>query len=997
MNESTRTAAILRYLDEVTEQFYSGHAIEHAYRPALKALMSVFDDTIAVNDPKHSEHGAPDFVFLKKSNQKIIQGYAEAKDITVSLDKTEKSEQMKRYAGYANLFLTDYLEFRFFRNGDKYQTISLGHIENGTLYKTPENGERLMRELEAFLEQTPEKIRNGKRLAQIMGGKARRIRDNVAAYLHGDDKKSTELLKIFEMMKKMLVHDLTPDKFADMYAQTLVYGLFVARYGDSTPESFSRIEARDLVPASNPFLRHFFDHIVGPDFDTRLGYIVDELCEIFSVSDVQEIVHKHLKIAEDTTEAKDPIIHFYEDFLQEYDPDERKAMGAYYTPIPVVQFIVRQVDALLKEEFGIVKGLASDETFTKKVDIGQEVSIVKAGNVKATKTTVIDKKFHTVQVLDPAVGTATFLNETIKHIHKSFAGQEGRWQSYVNNNLLNRLHGFELMMAPYTIAHLKLGMTLKETGVTKLDDRLGVYLTNTLEEGIPIQQDIFSFGLAEAVSEESRLAAEVKSERPVMVVMGNPPYSVSSNNKSKFIEVLMQDYKVGVTTTRNTQPLSDDYLKFIKFAQHMVEKNSHGIVAYICNRSFIEGIVHHKVRESLLYSFDKIFVYDLNGDATRNQAAGDSTDQNIFDIKQGTCIIILVKKDSKDGMGQVFFSDIRGSRKHKFETLLAGNIPVKELSMTTRYNFFVDKDLKDTTNDLNIGLGELFNVHNSAIATSDDVALVSRQPTDLHTIPFYYRPFDKRYINYDLKLVKGNRYNGLVKYLMSYKNKEVFDNLILTCSKNITTPSFTSVLMSDGLTERKYSDYSRGPHLFPLYLYYEDGTRAPNFNPAELSALTRNITIDYTPEDIIDYIYGILHSPSYRKKYDAFLKIDFPRIPIPHSDDEFTRIAALGNELRQLHLMKSPALDTYETTYSEPGDNLVEKLTYKEGDVYINDTQYFGNVPQEAWEFYIGGYQPAQKWLKDRKGDTLSDEELDHYQRIIKTLTETIRIMAEIG
>ena len=495
MNEIDRLGLIKRYLSEVVEQFNSGQAKEHAYRPALQRLMSSFEDILVVNDPKRSEHGAPDFVFLKKSNHKIIKGYAEAKDINTDLDKIEKTDQMKRYHGYASLFLTDYLEFRFFRNGEKSKSIRIGQVKNGKLLKLPENAESLVGELEAFLSQTPEQITSGLRLAQIMGGRARRIRDNVIEFLKTEDAKSQELLRIYGMMKELLVHDLEPEKFADMYAQTLVYGLFVARYSDSTSENFTRGEARDLVPKSNPFLLHFFDHIVGPNFDTRLAYIVDELCEIFSVSNVQDIVHRHLKVQEETVEDRDPIIHFYEDFLQEYDPNERKKMGAYYTPVPVVRYIVRQVDRILKEDFGISKGLASDEMITQTV---ASQPYRHPGDRKDRTTTEIS--VPRVQILDPAVGTATFLNETIKFIYQGFKGQEGRWPAYVNDNLLKRLFGFELMMAPYTIAHMKLGMTLKETGVEELNDRLGIYLTNTLEEGIPLQQDLFSFGLAEAVS-----------------------------------------------------------------------------------------------------------------------------------------------------------------------------------------------------------------------------------------------------------------------------------------------------------------------------------------------------------------------------------------------------------------------------------------------------------------------------------------------------------------
>lgn len=1058
MKESERTAQVLQYLDEIREQFESGHAIEHAYRPALKALMSNFDDIIAVNDPKHSEHGAPDFIFLKKSNNKIIHGYAEAKDIMAVLDKTEKSEQMKRYAGYANLFLTNYLEFRFFRNGEKYETISLGHIKDGKLYKIPEQGERLMCELEAFLDQTPESIRSGKRLAQIMGGKARRIRDNVAVYLEQGNERDQELVRMYDMMKQMLVHDLSKQQFADMYAQTLVYGLFVARYGDTTPDNFTRSEARDLVPASNPFLRHFFDHIVGPNFDTRLGYIVDELCEVFSVSDVQALVHKHLRIADDTTDAKDPIIHFYEDFLQEYDPAERKKMGAYYTPIPVVKYIVRQVDKILKKDFGIAKGLASNEFIQYQVEVGQDLRHDKRKRLQTKQTLTVPR----VQVLDPAVGTATFLNETIKHVYQEFKGQEGMWPGYVNDNLLKRLHGFELMMAPYTIAHLKLGMTLRETGVENLRERLGVYLTNTLEEGVPQQPDLFSFGLAEAVSEESRLATEIKSEKPVMVVMGNPPYSASSSNRTKYANSLVDKYKVEPGGQQKLQEhkhwLNDDYVKFIAFAEDMIEKNGTGVVAMITNNGYLDNPTFRGMRWHLTKTFDKIYVLDLHGNAKKKEVAPDgSKDQNVFDIMQGVCIILAVKMTNNTSSATVSHADLWGSRIGKFEELASGSVNFQAVDIEDKNVLFSPQDTVGQDEYYNnIGVDELFldGFLTGVVSGNDKVTLFDteeqcksfidwcKKATDEQLLEAWgkfgrgqtaqkiredvndpagkivrisYRPFEVKYTYYT---------GSACGFLFWPRRKEIMGSMIpyfsISAEKDISfladssaTPNTNywniglvttrlqkdnpgAFIFADGIIGHKTFNAYDSNSIFPLYTYHADGTRSTCFNSVRLSVLTRQLSGEPSPEDVLDYIYAVLHSPSYRTKYKEFLKIDFPRVPAP-TQTEFDRLVPLGRQLRQLHLMKSPSVDDFVTTYPVAGDNVVEKPRYEGGNVYINDTQYFGGVPQLAWDFYIGGYQPAQKWLKDRKGCTLASEDITHYQRIIRILLETVKIMKQIG
>ena len=1087
------------YLAEIRRQFHSGHAIEHAYRPALQRLMETFDDVVAVNDPKHSEHGAPDFVFLKQSNNSIIRGYAEAKDITVNLDKTEKTNQMERYAGYTNLVLTDYLEFRFYKNGEKYETVSLGCVKQGKLHLQPENGERLLRELQAFLDLPPESIKSGRRLAQIMGGKARRIRDNVEIYLKSEYVEAHELEKIYEMMKRLLVHDLDETKFADMYAQTLVYGLFVARYGDDTPENFTRSEARDLVPASNPFLRHFFDHIAGAGFDKRLAKIVDELCEIFSVSDVRNIVHRHLRIADNTVrDAKDPIIHFYEDFLQSYDSLERKKMGAYYTPTPVVRFIVRQIDQLLKTEFGVMKGLASSDTITRTV---ATQPWRKKGERKDRLTRdIVESR---VQILDPAVGTATFLNETIRYIYeKNFqSGQAGLWPSYVNDNLIPRLFGFELMMAPYTVAHLKLAMMLRETGVNKLKTRLNVFLTNTLEEGIPIQPDLFSLGLTEAVTEESRLAAEVKSEKPVMVVMGNPPYSAESNNKTDYANSLVDKYKfepggLQKLKERNPKWLNDDYVKFIAFAEDMIERNGSGIVGMITNNGFLDNPTFRGMRWHLARTFDKIFVVNLHGNAKKRETAPDGgKDENIFDIMQGVSIMIAVKNNAKQAeFADVYYQDIFGLRQDKFDQL-GTELTFEKIKLDQKMFYFVAKDTKGQEEyEKGILLNELMPINSVGIVTGKDDILVDEAGKDLlrkitkykesyssgkvydrlqnaildekYIVPMNYRPFDKRCVYYDASVIERSREKVMKNMIgersephththththrlrreeniamifkrgLSENSPSVFaidsisesrswsrpgmqgiesvaplylkqdENISIgACRQQKTNDGFHHVLASDAIMESSYvsNKTSEISSQFPLFiLESEDGRRA-NFDVEKLQQLFSEVeqpteeSRKVYPEDIFDYIYASLHSPSYREKYKEFLKTDFPRVPRPGSWAEFWRKAELGGQLRQLHLMKALQIGDYDTTYPETGDNVVEKVVRDGDQVFINNSQYFGNIPELAWNFYIGGYQPAQKWLKDRRGRVLTANDIDHYQRIIKILLETDKIMKDIG
>ncbi len=952
------------YLHVITPKFSYEETSEMGYRADFEILLKGIFESINVkridHDARAKDGSKPDFIVL---NQDVPILYIEAKTIGVDLDKVEKSEQMKRYFGYANLVLTDYVEFRFYRNGVRYgEAIKIAEtdIKGRTLKPLTENAELLAKTLIDFTQSHKEPIRSGGHLAKIMGGKAQRIRDNLKRFFQRENEQNGEIVRVYETLKQMLVHDLSLEDFADMYAQTLVYGLFVARYYDETPETFSRQEARDLVPASNPFLQHFFDHIAGANFDKRLSYIVDELCTVFAHSDTKKLIEEYMGDA-------DPVIHFYEDFLKEYDAELRKKMGAYYTPLPVVRFIIRAVDQILEKDFNLPNGLAD----TSKLPSGQ----------------------HRVQILDPAVGTGTFISATIASIYARLKnqGQEGRWPAYVHNDLLPRLHGFELMMAPYTIAHLKLSLAFKQTGFWKFHKRLGIYLTNSLEQS-DNQTDILSFGLANSIAEEAKAADRIKTEAPVMVVVGNPPYSVSSSNKGKWILDLIKDYKKDLNE-RNIQPLSDDYIKFIRYAEHFIEKNGSGIVAMITNNSFLDGIIHRQMRKHLLETFDDIYVLNLHGNSNKKEKALDgSKDENVFDIKQGVTISIFVRKAGlKESLGRVKYAELYGEKTSKFKELNGSHLEEmkwSELDPCAPNYFFVSKDFSMIEEyEYGFKLDSLFPINTSGIKTHNDEKLISFDQFQEDNYPILYRPFDLRWIEYNLKKVVRPRYS-VMKHMLQ-------NNMCMSSSKNVEYGPYRHFFVSKILMQLHTVCLKETDYIFPLYLYAEDGTRTPNFNP-EIVAKIEAITGAVEPEDIFDYIYAVLHSPSYREKYKEFLKIDFPRVPYPKDLAHFKELVELGRELRGLHLLESPKVSQFITTYPVAGEDTVEQIAYKDGNVFINKEQYFGKVPEVAWNFYIGGYQPAQKWLKDRKGRTLTNLDIEHYQKIIVSLVETDRIMKEI-
>lgn len=997
--------AVSKYLLDIIHEFNTGVAKEHSYRPALKSLFeSIASDITAINEPARGTFGAPDFLIKHKEN---TIGFAEAKDIGICrLDNLSEREieQKERYLdALPNLIYTDYLEFRFFRDGKETARVRIADFDGANIISKSENFQTLIDLIKDFYTVKTATVKSPLKLAELMAGKARLIADVIKNALaeHSENKSLYDQLESF---RKILIRTMTEQEFADIYAQTVAYGMFVARLHDRTLDKFTRQEAATLIPKTVPFLRKMFDYIAGNDIDERIVWTVDSLAEIFSYTDIADI----LKDFGRKTKTTDPIIHFYETFLSRYNKSLRKMRGVYYTPQPVVDYIVGAVDDILKQDFSLAEGLANNSKIVKKVYL--------QGHSKAE-----EKQFHRVQLLDPATGTGTFLATAIKHIYKNFENNTGIWPAYVNDDLLPRMHGFEIMMSSYTMAHLKLDLVLRETGyvqddaringklfrqddlfdtelakigrnstVLNTNNRIGIYLTNSLEEADPDTQTLWA---AQWLSDEAKEANNIKQNIPVMCVLGNPPYSVSSANTNDFAKELIEKYKTGLKE-RNIQPLSDDYIKFIALGQHYIEKNVNGILAYISNNSFLDGVIHRQMRKSLMESFDKIYIVNLHGNSRIKETSPDGTkDENVFDIQQGVSINIFVKTSKGKKLADVYYRDLYGKRENKYDFLNEHNLlnsDFQELKPVDPYYFFIPKDFGAKRQyDKGFRVDELFNVNTSGIKTHNDDELVSFAEFDTrYNEPYLYRPFDIRFINYDLSKVVRHRHSVMQHMLKP--------NIALCTSRQQSTTAFQHVLVVNGLCDMcTISLQTRETtYCFPLYIYTNDN-KTPNLNPQIVREIESTVWEAITPESIFDYIYGVLHSPSYREKYREFLKIDFPRIPYPENKEKFEYYRKYGEQLRKLHLMID--VPQSEVMFPVAGDCMVEKIVYDKERVYINKTQYFDNVPQVAWNFYIGGYQPAQKYLKDRKGRVLSVDEVKHYEKIITVLCETDRIMHEIG
>jgi len=1069
------------FINTINQRYKTGISREHSYRGDLQSLLEgMLKNVMVTNEPARIECGAPDFILTHKD---VPVGYIEAKDIGEPLTGRKHKEQFNRYKeSLPNLIFTDYLDFHFYRDGEFVTSVRIGEIAGNSVRAVPETEDKFRQMIKDFATHSLQTIKSAAKLSKMMAGKARLLSTIIENALNADEGYSdrvneaanTTLHEQLSAFQNVLIHDIDAKEFADIYAQTIAYGMFAARLHDHELETFSRQEAARLIPKTNPFLRKLFQYIAGYDLDERIDWVVDALADIFRATDVNALLTNFGK----STQQTDPIIHFYETFLAEFDPKLRKSRGVWYTPEPVVNFIVRAVDDILKDEFGLKDGLADTSKTKVKVKVPTHDKRHKENMVEE------EREVHKVQILDPAAGTGTFLAEVIKQIYKKFEGQQGIWPDYVENHLIPRLNGFEILMASYAMSHLKLDLLLKETGYDREgDQRFRVYLTNSLEEHHPDTGTLFAGWL----SNEANEANHIKRDTPVMVVLGNPPYSVSSSNKSEWIEGLMQDYKRGLNE-RNIQPLSDDYLKFIRFGEYFIEKNGEGILAYISNNSFIDGLIHKKVREHLLDTFDDIYILDLHGSTKRKETAPDgSKDENVFDILPGVSINLFIKKgQSSKKKANLKKFDLFGDRNSKYKFLTDTDLSkikwenVQQFDKQLSFKAFTPSDLNERNS---FKLDDCFNISASGITTERDKLTIqftqavfkeiqsdfsSLDETELRSkysigkdgrdwklktakedlkdskvqlIEVLYRPFDIRF----------TLYSGNSKGFHSYPRSNIMDNLVGLDNQAIVVgrqgqamgdEEWNIVSITDKVVDCNIYYRGRGT-VFPIYIYPEersqqtlDGTpeRKPNLNSKIVKKIADGLGLTFTPEkvesdgtfapiDLLDYIYAVLHSPTYRETYKEFLKIDFPRLPYPDEHETFWKLVELGGELRQIHLLEHPVVNNFITTYPSAGSNkITNRLTKNDpgfipyekdhenhttpddhrypgeklGKVQINDDQYFGNVPLKAWEFYIGGYQPAQKWLKDRRDRILSMEEIQHYQKIIVALMETGRVMGEI-
>lgn len=1057
MNEN-----IINYIESVNTIYQTGETTEHSFRGSLEMLIKSLlpkakkNDTPinVINEPKRKEYGAPDFE-LRKGD--VIISFIETKDL-FDRDLRGQSakvhkEQFDRYKKAINtIAFTDYLDFVLYENGEETKSAHIAELQGNIIVPVsdPQQHSNFQEIVKKLIEAEAQPIKSAKVLAETLAAKAKIIASILSNALEKKTSKEDKELHVsLSAFKDFLVHDMSEEQFADLYAQTIVYGLFIARIYDKNSKSFNIQKASDLIPEINPFLKKIFKLLALAELHSGIKWIVEELVEVFKATDMERILKNY---------GKDPLVHFYEEFLSEYNPKIREEFGVWYTPKEVVEFIVNSVDEILRIELNIENGLADNQLIEYN-----------------------GKETHKVQILDPATGTGTFLAVVADKIHEYYKGQEGLWLEDVVSHIVPRLNAFEYLMAPYTMAHLKLATSL---GLDKVQDdrleRLNIFLTNSLEEDHPESK----LKIGRFITDESNAANIIKRETPVMVVMGNPPYNEKSANTGEWIMNLMDDYKqepgmsrilvsrskrTGKIKYKNTlkganpKGINNDYCKFIRLGQNFVERTNEGVLAYITANTYLDSRLFRGMRYELLKSFDKIYILNLHGSTMRKESTDEITDQCVFDIRQGVAIIILVKHNtsSSQELAKVYYKDIYGKRSFKLDYLKnhsLQDIDFTELTLDAPlYTFRIidpqikahydegfkidtlmpqkvqgfksDKDpiaIQYKKNEIERIVEEMRSEKTEEQLRSDfgfsdsrdwklesarQLVKINQQWEKYYTL-VQYRPFDLRWTYL---------HKAIVTYPRPLIQKSIFNkkNTVLCLGQqgNVIGDDEWSLIYCSNLPTDLNVVPRGGAYLFPMFIYDEMGLCIPNFSYEiiklieqytglqlqEVEAVER-VEGGFLAIDLIDYIYAVLHSTTYRDTYHDFLQNDFPTIPYPISSEYFFSMAELGKSLREIHQLEGITQKDFITTYpvAAQKDNNIARIRKHEetcegiGRVWINKEQYFDGVPTEAWEMVIAGYKTLDKWLKDRKDKHLTGEEILQFQKIVVALCKTIEIQEKI-
>lgn len=1016
----TTLEALEEYGKIIKDNYKSSIATEHTLRTPFENLLNAIKPkeikVIHEAVKEEFENGTPDFKIFKQidSSEKLtypnLIGYIECKKLNEDLDKIIKTPQIKKYLEVSpNILVTDYNRFILLSFDKKISDITLFEygLSETTLFDhentiTQDKADRLQFILTEFFNSTARKIKSKQELVKVLSTQAFYLGIKTREFIEKSTNQHSKFTKFFtktyESFKEAVNYEFDIKEFCDIFGQSIVYGLLVAHIEMKDDKNARLIDESDdfinFLPSEFALLAEFL-YFSTPSFSVPVdvSYTIENIKKTVVLID-QEKIAKELN-----TNIDGISIYLYEDFLKDFDnlknSEKRKEGGVYYTPEPVVQFIVKSINQILKTKLDQKKGFSSEN----------------------------------VKTLDFATGTGSFLAEVFETIIKEEKSPVFKIDN-IKNKFLKDVYGFEMMFVPYIVAHLKLSKILKNEGFKSFDEenKLQIYLTNTLDleqRGLHMSMPLL------LLEEEHHKAQKIKNSEDILVILGNPPYNVKSKNKGKKIIALLQKYKDGLDE-RNINSLSDDYIKFIRFADwklidqwqnNLIAGDRKGVMGFITNNSFIWGRTHRQMRKSLYENFDDIYILNLHGGKTDNK-----DDKNVFDIQTGVCISFFIKhtNDTNYEKNVYYFSTQDNgilSRSEKFVLLkenLINTIDWKRLDIKEPYYWFIDKDLscEEYEGDSRFWkMNDIFNIISSGITTANDSCLIGLSKQDIENKivtkfnqydkslckEISYRPLDNRVIYYDRSKIDRDRFS-VIKHLNVKNVSLVFEKI---SGKENSYYSFVSnIYIESHLTGSK-------SYFAPLFLYKDEEDlledeieKTPNFTEHFKQFIDEQNYKKSTPEDILSYIYAILYTPTYRTNYYEYLKIDYPKIPFTDNIESFEKLSQKGSELIRLHLMvdipedSDTVLDFVKAGDQDNISYIIQKLTskqrYSSGIIYLNEDLCIKNVDESVWNYTIGGYQVIDKWLKYRVGYECSRDDLEHLVNICKIIERTIDIQKEL-
>ena len=1056
---------IKEYYNEVREAYELGN-VESSYNPPIIKMITEFGCAARdLSGQRIGKRGENIDIKLWHNESEVTEiepfGGIEVKKIG-GIDERAKSQIIIEVNSFGNAILTDNLEWKFWCDGntEMYAEIQLLELKNGELSLNKENVDLFISLLKDFLLKDPTQIKSSTKLAEYMAIHGQSIRSIVKGILKEDEKGMPllndtqkklpmflELYGLYNKIKTELDPSMKTKKFSDMYAQTIVYGLFIARYNDKTLDTFNKYEALGNLQEESELLKQFFTHITTGKTHPTLDNVVDKLCELYKICDIS------LLLAED--DHNDPIVHFYEEFLTYYDPKLRKDLGVFYTPVQTVHYLVNMVDEILVNELNVDKGLSNNEQISTIVPCKPKE--IKKGKWVTDEEIIVPR----IAILDPACGTGSFGAEIIKVIKDKYFsdGREAFYEEYIQdkNGLLSRVIGFEIMMTSYVVAHLKLRRMVKSTlgHAPYAQLPINIFLTNSLAPPMSNTErgeQLTLFDFSAAITDEAYHADTWKARRPIKVVIGNPPWLSTSSNPYD-----ISTYKKetdGITDFGEKKHLlNDDYVKFFHFAEQIINKEDSGILAFVSNNGYLQNPTFRGMRGSLLRTFDKIWIVNLHGSANKQETTPDGEkDENIFDIMVGVSLFIGVKKTDTDDWAKVYYTDLWGTKDYKLNTLEKGGLDFTELTIDKKMAYFVPFGSDDKEYyDAGVSITELFPTNVTGVQSGKDkVALAPtrdiliermdkvKHATDDNEIlslwtkfsrgqsaqkikedvisngkitEISYRPFDSRWTYYT-----GNscgwllwpREKSTMGHLLAKPTSPIGENIGLVFGRT-STQSFSPFVSKKIIAHRLFSAKCEITYVAPLYLVSTDErgveTWDANIDEKTYNKLTEYIQEKPSPIEVFDYVYGILHDPTYSEQYEEYLCKDFPRVPVINdksienedkaffvSEDLFKEYIATGSKLRKLHLMDSkiPAQLILEPNNSD--DLEIGSIKYKKGILHLNKRKQILGIPEDVWNYQIGGYKVIDKWFKEHKGELLNIDNFDHIVNIVGLLEETIKL-----